>query len=208
MTGRHGVVGAGAPTIWPWRRRSDDARRRGSGGTAGHWAPGAQILWRYRENGGDARIHIARPVTVVRDDPELLAVMDGARYECVKPVLADGTPVHREPLGTGTPKPRTVGRGRLAGHRRAEAWPGPAILVGVLFSGSRAAVQELVRETWRSRWPAGRAGWTPRITSWTSPCAADRKLVLAGRGRVRAARRDGLVDSALAGRVREAGRPR
>ena len=40
-----------------------------AGGAARHWEPGTQILWRYRENGG-ARIHIARPVTVVRDDSE------------------------------------------------------------------------------------------------------------------------------------------
>src|SRR5437899_3324658 len=37
------------------------------------WAPGEQVLWRYRGNGTD-EVHICRPVTVVRDDPELLAV--------------------------------------------------------------------------------------------------------------------------------------
>ncbi len=55
------------------------------------WTPGSHILWRYRENGGP-HVHIARPVTVVRDDAELLAVWLAPGTECVKPVLADGTP--------------------------------------------------------------------------------------------------------------------
>src|SRR3954454_23915516 len=71
------------------------------------WAPGSQILWRYWENAGP-RFHIARPVTVVRDDEELLAVWMAPGTECVKPVLADGTSVHVEPLETRYTKPRTV----------------------------------------------------------------------------------------------------
>ena len=48
-------------------------RRVGTGGAAAFWEPGDRILWRYRENGG-ARFHNARPVTVVRDDEDVLAV--------------------------------------------------------------------------------------------------------------------------------------
>ncbi|MER5489510.1 DUF402 domain-containing protein, partial [Streptomyces sp. NPDC002812] len=68
-------------------------------GATGRWAAGTQILWRYRENGG-RRFHIARPVTVVRDDAEVLAVWMAPGTECVRPVLADGTPVHDEPLAS------------------------------------------------------------------------------------------------------------
>ena len=74
----HGTTAAGGP-------RSGTA-----GGPDGRWAPGTQVLWRYRENGG-ARLHIVRPVTVVRDDPELLAVWMAPGTECVRPVLADRT---------------------------------------------------------------------------------------------------------------------
>ncbi|KUF12999.1 cytidylyl-2-hydroxypropylphosphonate hydrolase [Streptomyces silvensis] len=80
-----------------------------SPGKARHWAPGTQILWRYRENAGP-RLHICRPVTVVEDTDDLLAVWMAPGTECVKPVLADGTPVHREPLATRYTKPRTVRR--------------------------------------------------------------------------------------------------
>ncbi|EPH41557.1 DUF402 domain-containing protein [Streptomyces aurantiacus] len=78
------------------------------------WAPGAQVLWRYRENAGDG-FHICRPVTVVRDTADLLAVWMAPGTECVKPVLADGTPVHREPLATRYTKPRTTRRDRWSG---------------------------------------------------------------------------------------------
>ncbi|MFE3855626.1 DUF402 domain-containing protein [Streptomyces griseorubiginosus] len=84
-------------------------------GTSAHfWEPGSQILWRYRENAG-VQFHIARPVTVVRDDAELLAVWLAPGTECVKPVLADGTSVHAEPLESRYTKPRTVQRDRWFG---------------------------------------------------------------------------------------------
>jgi hypothetical protein len=82
------------------------------------WAPGDQVLWRYRGNGTD-EVHICRPMTVVRDDPELLAVWMAPGTQCVKPVLADGTPVHREPLATRYVKPR---------ERRVEQWWGTGVL--------------------------------------------------------------------------------
>ncbi|MDF3298111.1 cytidylyl-2-hydroxypropylphosphonate hydrolase [Streptomyces tropicalis] len=106
----------------------DGAVRREAGvGAGARWAPGSRILWRYRENGGTG-FHIARPVTVVRDDAELLAVWMAPGTECVKPVLADGTPVHREPLASRYTKPRTVlrdrwwGTGVLKLARPGEPW--------------------------------------------------------------------------------------
>ncbi|MFA3840064.1 DUF402 domain-containing protein [Streptomyces aureus] len=86
----------------------------GTDGSVGRWAPGSRILWRYRTNGGDG-FHICRPVTVVEDSAELLAVWLAPGTECVKPVLADGTPVHEEPLATRYTKPRTVLRDRWFG---------------------------------------------------------------------------------------------
>ncbi|MBO1334637.1 DUF402 domain-containing protein [Streptomyces sp. VRA16 Mangrove soil] len=80
----------------------------------GRWAPGEQVLWRYRANAGDG-FHICRPVTVVQDTDELLAAWMAPGTECVKPVLADGTPLHREPLATRYTKPRTVHRDRWFG---------------------------------------------------------------------------------------------
>ncbi|WP_351226171.1 DUF402 domain-containing protein [Streptomyces sp. NPDC002133] len=85
-------------------------------GSAGfrHWAPGEHILWRYRGNAsGD--VHICRPVTVVEDTGELLAVWMAPGTECVKPVLADGTPVQQEPLATRYTTPRTTVRSRWFG---------------------------------------------------------------------------------------------
>ncbi|WP_405586897.1 DUF402 domain-containing protein [Streptomyces sp. NBC_01190] len=78
------------------------------------WAPGEQVLWRYRWN-GTGEVHIARPVTVVRDDADLLAVWMAPGTPCVKPVLADGTLVHHEPLATRYRKPRVATRDQWFG---------------------------------------------------------------------------------------------
>ncbi|MBB0232850.1 cytidylyl-2-hydroxypropylphosphonate hydrolase [Streptomyces calidiresistens] len=69
------------------------------------WRAGDHILWRYRAN-GTSDVHICRPVTVVRDTPELLAVWLAPDTPCVRPRLLDGTPVHLEPLETRYTKPR------------------------------------------------------------------------------------------------------
>ncbi|MFE1263418.1 DUF402 domain-containing protein [Streptomyces albogriseolus] len=175
-----------------------------AGGAARHWEPGTQILWRYRENGG-ARIHIARPVTVVRDDSELLAVWMAPGTECVKPVLADGTPVHREPLATRYTKPRTVQRDR---------WFGTGVL-------------KLARpcEPW-SVWLFWEPGWRFKnwyvnleepLVRWAGGVdSEDHFLDISVRpdggwhwrdeDEFAQAQRDGLMDPALARRVREAGR--
>ncbi len=79
----------------------------GTGGARASWSPGDRILWRYRANGG-AGFHIARPVTVVRDDSDVLAVWLAPGTQVVKPVLVDGTPLHQEPLHTRYTRPRTV----------------------------------------------------------------------------------------------------
>ncbi|MFE3825065.1 DUF402 domain-containing protein [Streptomyces sp. NPDC059092] len=92
-----------------------------------HWAAGTQILWRYRENAGDG-VHICRPVTVVQDTDELLAVWLAPGTPCVRPARADGAPVHHEPLATRYTAPRTVvhdrwyGMGVLKLARPGEPW--------------------------------------------------------------------------------------
>ncbi|RII20800.1 hypothetical protein DSC45_03050 [Streptomyces sp. YIM 130001] len=97
------------------------------GGGTGRWEPGSPILWRYRENGGH-RPHICRPVTVVSDTADLLVVWLAPGTECIKPVIADGTPVHREPLATRYTRPRTVlrdqwhGTGVLKLARPGDPW--------------------------------------------------------------------------------------
>ncbi|WKX72321.1 DUF402 domain-containing protein [Streptomyces sp. XD-27] len=98
-----------------------------AGGGGRSWAPGEHILWRYRGNATD-RIHICRPVTVVQDTADLLAVWLAPGTPCVKPQLADGTWVHREPLSTRYTKPRTtvpcrwLGTGVLKLARPGEPW--------------------------------------------------------------------------------------
>ncbi|MER5767717.1 cytidylyl-2-hydroxypropylphosphonate hydrolase [Streptomyces sp. NPDC001985] len=83
------------------------------------WNPGDHILWRYRghapDPAGRGQVDICRPVTVVRDTEEILAVWMAPGTECVKPVLVDGTPVHEQPLATRYTAPRTVVRGRWFG---------------------------------------------------------------------------------------------
>ncbi|MFF8815219.1 cytidylyl-2-hydroxypropylphosphonate hydrolase [Streptomyces pactum] len=107
---------------------ADTARATGTtGGGTARWAPGDHILWRYRGNATD-RIHICRPVTVVQDSPELLAVWLAPGTTCVRPQLLDGTPVHREPLATRYTRPRRparcewLGTGVLKLARPAEPW--------------------------------------------------------------------------------------
>ncbi|MEY7979890.1 DUF402 domain-containing protein [Streptomyces pilosus] len=175
-----------------------------AGRTSGHWAPGTRILWRYRENGG-ARIHIARPVTVVRDDPDLLAVWLAPGTECVKPVLADGTPVHQEPLATRYTKPRTVARGRWLGTgvlklaRPAEPWS-----VWLFWEpGWRFKNWYVNLEEPLTRWAGGVDSEDHFLDISVHP---DGARYWRDEDEFAQARRDGLVDSALAGRVRAAGR--
>ncbi|MFE9258881.1 DUF402 domain-containing protein [Streptomyces sp. NPDC006879] len=85
-----------------------------------HWTPGDHILWRYHDHAGAPSalapgVHICRPVTVVEDTDDLLAVWMAPGTELVKPVLADGTPVHEEPLATRYTAPRALTRSRWFG---------------------------------------------------------------------------------------------
>ncbi|MEU5398579.1 DUF402 domain-containing protein [Streptomyces sp. NPDC005963] len=96
------------------------------------WSPGDHILWRYRGHAPDLAGHygvdICRPVTVVQDTADVLAVWMAPGTECVKPVLVDGTPVHEQPLATRYTAPRTVkrdhwfGTGVLKLARPGEPW--------------------------------------------------------------------------------------
>ncbi|MFF5340828.1 DUF402 domain-containing protein [Streptomyces althioticus] len=175
-----------------------------AGGAARHWEPGAQILWRYRENGG-ARIHIARPVTVVRDDSELLAVWMAPGTECVKPVLADGTPVHREPLATRYTKPRTVHRDRWFGTGVLKlARPGEPWSVWLFWEpGWRFKNWYVNLEEPLVRWAGGVDSEDHFLDISVQP---DGGWHWRDEDEFAQARRDGLMDPPLARRVREAGR--
>ncbi|MHC3473436.1 cytidylyl-2-hydroxypropylphosphonate hydrolase [Streptomyces sp. 7R007] len=175
-----------------------------AGGTTAYWAPGSQILWRYRENAG-ARFHIARPVTVVRDDADLLAVWMAPGTECVRPVLADGRPLHQEPLDSRYTTPRTV---------RLDRWFGTGVL-------------KLARpgEPW-SVWLFWEPGWQFKnwyvnleapLTRWAGGVDSedhfldicvypDRSWDWRDEDEFAQAQRDGLMDAELAERVRRAGR--
>ncbi|MER5443275.1 DUF402 domain-containing protein [Streptomyces sp. NPDC002790] len=132
---------------------TDEYRMTESGG---RWAPGEPILWRYRANGGDG-FHICRPVTVVQDTDELLAVWMAPGTECVKPVIADGTPVHREPLATRYTKPRALRRDRWAGTGVLKlARPGDPWSVWLFWEpGWRFRNWYVNLEAPRVRWAAG-----------------------------------------------------
>ncbi|MEU5145423.1 DUF402 domain-containing protein [Streptomyces sp. NPDC021139] len=171
---------------------------------AAPWAPGSQILWRYRENGGP-HPHIARPVTVVRDDAELLAVWLAPGTECVKPVLADGTPVHLEPLATRYTKPRTVQRDRWFGTGVLKlARPGAAWSVWLFWDpGWRFKNWYVNLEEPLTRWEGGVDSEDHFLDISVHP---DRTWYWRDEDEFAQAQRDRLVDPALAGRVRRAGR--
>ncbi|MBQ0890772.1 DUF402 domain-containing protein [Streptomyces sp. RM72] len=176
----------------------------GPAGPAAPWAPGSQILWRYRENGGP-HPHIARPVTVVRDDAELLAVWLAPGTECVKPVLADGTPVHLEPLATRYTKPRTVQRDRWFGTGVLKlARPGAAWSVWLFWDpGWRFKNWYVNLEEPLTRWEGGVDSEDHFLDISVHP---DRTWYWRDEDEFAQAQRDRLVDPALAGRVRRAGR--
>jgi hypothetical protein len=174
-----------------------------AGGPTGFWAPGTQILWRYRENAGD-RVHIARPVTVVRDDADLLAVWLAPGTECVRPVLADGTPVHQEPLRSRYTKPRTVhldrwfGTGVLKLARPGEPWS-----VWLFWEpGWRFKNWYVNLETPLERW----AGGVDSEDHFLDICVyPDRSWAWRDEDEFAQARQDGLMDDEVAERVRRAG---
>ncbi|WP_329271462.1 cytidylyl-2-hydroxypropylphosphonate hydrolase [Streptomyces sp. NBC_01451] len=175
-----------------------------AGGSAAYWSPGSQILWRYRENSGE-RFHIARPVTVVRDDPEVLAVWMAPGTECVKPVLADGTPVHVEPLESRYTKPRTVLRDRWFGTgvlklaRPAEPWSVWLFWEpGWQFKNWYVNLEEPL-----ARWAGGVDSEDHFLDITVNP---DRTWEWRDEDEFAQAQQAGLMDAQLAERVREAGR--
>ncbi|MFI6459255.1 DUF402 domain-containing protein [Streptomyces sp. NPDC050528] len=174
-----------------------------AGTSTAFWAPGDQILWRYRENAGD-RFHIARPVTVVRDDEELLAVWLAPGTECVKPVLADGTSVHGEPLETRYTKPRTVQRDHWFGTGVLKlARPGEAWSVWLFWEpGWRFKNWYVNLEEPQLRWDGGVDSVDHFLDISVHP---DRSWRWLDEDEFTQAQRDGLMDPQLAERVREAG---
>jgi hypothetical protein len=175
-----------------------------AGPPAEFWKPGDHIVWRYRANGG-ARIHIARPVTVVRDDADLLAVWLAPGTECVLPVLADGTPVHQEPLESRYTKPRTVKRGRWFGTGVLKlARPGRPWSVWLFWEpGWRFKNWYVNLEEPLARWAGGVDSEDHFLDLSVHP---DRSWHWRDEDEFAQAQRDGLMSPALAARVRRAGR--
>ncbi|MFF5298588.1 MULTISPECIES: DUF402 domain-containing protein [unclassified Streptomyces] len=175
-----------------------------AGTSTAFWAPGDQILWRYRENAGP-RFHIARPVTVVRDDEELLAVWMAPGTECVRPVLADGTSVHGEPLETRYTKPRTVRRDHWFGTGVLKlARPGEPWSVWLFWEPGWQFKNWYVNlEEPQVRWDGGVDSVDHFLDISVHP---DRSWRWLDEDEFTQAQRDGLMDPQLAERVREAGR--
>ncbi|MDQ0932351.1 cytidylyl-2-hydroxypropylphosphonate hydrolase [Streptomyces turgidiscabies] len=179
-------------------------RRVEAGRSAAYWSAGSQILWRYRENSGD-RFHIVRPVTVVRDDPEMLAVWMAPGTECVKPVLADGTPVHVEPLESRYTKPRTVQRDRWFGTGVLKlARPGEPWSVWLFWEpGWRFKNWYVNLEEPLVRWTGGVDSEDHFLDITVNP---DRSWEWRDEDEFAQAQQAGLMDAQLAERVRKAGR--
>ncbi|MGW4491082.1 cytidylyl-2-hydroxypropylphosphonate hydrolase [Streptomyces sp. NPDC004376] len=182
----------------------DEAVRRAETDTTTYWTAGTAILWRYRENAGDG-FHIARPVTVVRDDADLLAVWLAPGTECVKPVLADGTPVHLEPLESRYTKPRGVRRDRWFGTGVLKlARPGEPWSVWLFWEpGWRFKNWYVNLEEPLARWSGGVDSEDHFLDISVNP---DRSWHWRDEDEFAQAQRDGLMDPETAARVREAGR--
>ncbi|MFF4577452.1 DUF402 domain-containing protein [Streptomyces sp. NPDC001389] len=171
------------------------------------WAPGDRILWRYRghEPGLEGRVHIARPVTVVQDTDELLAVWMAPGTECVKPVLADGTSVHEEPLATRYTAPRTTRRARWFGTGVLKlARPGEPWSVWLFWDHGWVFKNWYVNlEEPRTRWSGGVDSVDHFLDIAVHP---DRGWKWLDEDEFAQARRIGLIGPEQARRVEEAGR--
>ncbi|ULR53138.1 DUF402 domain-containing protein [Streptomyces deccanensis] len=179
-------------------------RRVEAGGATAFWEPGSQILWRYRENGGE-RFHIARPVTVVRDDAELLAVWLAPGTECVRPALADGASLNSVPLASRYKEPRSMRLGRWSGTGVLKlARPGEPWSVWLFWEqGWRFKNWYVNLETPLARWDGGVDSEDHFLDICVYP---DRSWNWLDEDEFAQAQQDGLMDAAAAGRVREAGR--
>ncbi|MER6994288.1 DUF402 domain-containing protein [Streptomyces sp. NPDC000410] len=175
-------------------------------GSAGsqHWTAGDHILWRYRGNGsGD--VHICRPVTVVEDSDELLAVWMAPGTECVKPVLANGTPVQHEPLATRYTAPRTTARSRWFGTGVLKlARPGEPWSVWLFWErGWRFKNWYVNLEEPRTRWSGGVDSEDHFLDITVRP---DRSWDWLDEDEFAQAQQAGLMNAGKARRVRAAGR--
>nr|WP_274913566.1 DUF402 domain-containing protein [Streptomyces sp. WZ-12] len=194
-TAEGGTGGAPGPT--------GEAGQRGAGG--GRWAPGEHVLWRYRDNADPRRFHICRPVTVVQDTEELLAVWMAPGTSCIKPVLADGTPVHREPLATRYTTPRRTQRHQWFGTGVLKlARPGDPWSVWLFWeSGWHFKNWYVNLEEPRRRWSGG----IDSLDHFLDICVyPDRRWEWRDEDEFAQARRDGLMTDAQAAGVSSAGR--
>lgn len=176
-----------------------------AGGAGGaRWAPGDHILWRYRGNASD-RIHICRPVTVVRDTDELLAVWMAPGTQCVRPVLVDGKPVHEEPLATRYTAPRTTTTSRWWGTGVLKlARPGDPWSVWLFWErGWRFKNWYVNLEEPRTRWSGGVDSEDHFLDISVHP---DRAWQWLDEDEFEQACRTGLLSRAQARQVRDAGR--
>ncbi|UQA97799.1 cytidylyl-2-hydroxypropylphosphonate hydrolase [Streptomyces halobius] len=180
-------------------------RAAGSGTECVRWAPGDQILWRYRDNAEAGRIHICRPMTVVQDTDELLAVWMAPGTPCVRPVLADGTPVHREPLATRYTKPRRSARDHWFGAGVLKlARPDDPWSVWLFWERGWQFKNWYVNlEEPRRRWAGGIDSQDHFLDICVYP---DRHWEWRDEDEFAQAQRDGLMTSAQAAEVRSAGR--
>ncbi|MFE0106361.1 DUF402 domain-containing protein [Streptomyces sp. NPDC059009] len=181
--------------------------RPGAGPGAERWAPGSHILWRYRENAG-SRFHICRPVTVVQDTEEQLAVWMAPGTECVKPVILNGdvgTPVHHEPLATRYTKPRSVSRDHWFGSGVLKlARPGEPWSVWLFWEpGWRFKNWYVNLEEPLVRWSGGVDSEDHFLDISVHP---DRSWHWRDEDEFAQAQRAGLMDPATARHVRTAGR--
>jgi uncharacterized protein len=172
-------------------------------GAEQRWAPGAHILWRYRAN-GRRHPHICRPVTVVQDGPELLAVWMAPNTVCVRPQPADGTPVHHEPLATRYTKPWTTTLSRWFGTGVLKlARPGRPWSVWLFWErGWRFKNWYVNLEEPRHRWADGIDSEDHFLDIAVYP---DRTWEWRDEDEFAEAQRAGLMDPEKAGHVREAG---
>ncbi|MGW7464096.1 cytidylyl-2-hydroxypropylphosphonate hydrolase [Streptomyces xantholiticus] len=198
------MTGTGGPARDTGRTdqyRTDPERRA-------RWEPGDHILWRYRghASGPAGRaFHICRPVTVVQDTDELLAVWMAPGTECVKPQLADGTPVHEEPLATRYTAPRTTARARWTGNGVLKlAQPGLPWSVWLFWEhGWQFRSWYVNLEEPRTRWSGGVDSEDHFLDISVYP---DRSWLWRDEDEFDQAQRVGLMDARTARAVQEAGR--
>ncbi|THA24724.1 DUF402 domain-containing protein [Streptomyces sp. RKND-216] len=193
-----------AHTVGPQPGGADDPYSRPARGPEQRWASGEHILWRYRANGHD-HPHICRPVTVVQDTEDLLAVWMAPDTVCVKPQLVDGTPVHREPLATRYTKPRTTALSRWFGTGVLKlAAPGEPWSVWLFWERGWQFKNWYVNlEEPRHRWAGGIDSEDHFLDIAVYP---DRTWEWRDEDEFAQAQQAGLMDNEKAGRVREAGR--